>query len=118
MGWVPHPGERYLFEWDKDGEKQGGGAHCVFPSSLVLFFFFFKERERERDKKTTNADRTKRETDATISPYSLTFMRDRFRRDGTTLFEGNQPESRRVGDLFHFERIQRRFQPKAFRPQR
>ena len=24
-----------------------GGAHCVFPSSLVLFFFFFKERERE-----------------------------------------------------------------------
>ena len=50
MGWVPHPEERYLFEWDKDGEKQGGGAHCVFPSSLVLFFFFFKERERERER--------------------------------------------------------------------
>ena len=52
MGWVPHPEERYLFEWDKDGEKHTtrGGAHCVFPSSLVLFFFFFKERERERQR--------------------------------------------------------------------
>ena len=99
--------------------NKGGGAHCVFPSSPSCSSSSSKrERERDRDKKTTNADRTKRETDATISPYSLTFMRDRFRRDGTTLFEGNQPESRRVGDLFHFERIQRRFQPKAFRPQR
>ena len=97
--------------------QQGGGRIVFFllPSSCSSSS---SKRERERDKKTTNADRTKRETDATISPCSLTCMRDRFRRDGTTLFEGNQPESRRVGDLFHFERIQRRFQPKAFRPQR
>ncbi len=100
--------------------NKGGGALCFsfFPRLVLLLLQRERERERDRDKKTTNADRTKRETDATISPYSLTFMRDRFRRDGTTLFEGNQPESRRVGDLFHFERIQRRFQPKAFRPQR
>ena len=101
-------------------ERNKGGGRIVFfllPSSCSSSSSK-RERERDRDKKTTNADRTKRETDATISPYSLTFMRDRFRRDGTTLFEGNQPESRRVGDLFHFERIQRRFQPKAFRPQR
>ena len=119
MGWVPHPEERYLFEWDKDGEKHTtrGGALCFSFFPRLVLLLLQRERERERQK-TTNADRTKRETDATISPYSLTFMRDRFRRDGTTLFEGNQPESRRVGDLFHFERIQRRFQPKAFRPQR
>ena len=97
--------------------QQGGGALCFSFFPRLVLLLLQRERERERQK-TTNADRTKRETDATISPYSLTFMRDRFRRDGTTLFEGNQPESRRVGDLFHFERIQRRFQPKAFRPQR
>ena len=96
---------------------KGGGALCFSFFPRLVLLLLQRERERERQK-TTNADRTKRETDATISPYSLTFMRDRFRRDGTTLFEGNQPESRRVGDLFHFERIQRRFQPKAFRPQR
>ena len=97
-------------------ERNKGGGLVCFPSSLVLFFFFFKERERERDrdKKMTNADRTKRETDATISPYSLTFMRDEFRRDGTTLFEEKSTQSRRVGDLFHLNEFREDFNQKHF----
>ena len=93
------PGRRYLFEWDKM-ERNKGGALC-FSFFPVLFFFFFKrERERDRDK---NDERGSHERDWRHHfSYSLTFMRD----DSNEMeqpFRRNQPESRRVGDLFQNE---------------
>ena len=53
MGWVPHPEERYLFEWDKDGEKHTTrGGRIVFfllPSSCSSSS---SKRERERETET------------------------------------------------------------------